>query len=101
MSKYIDADKLIAWCNETYQAQSTVQGKAYINAFLTKVLSCPTADVVEVVRCKDCRHWNSSRYDAILESAWGECRKSFEDYHCCETTENDYCSYGERKENER
>ena len=50
MSRYIDADKLVAWCMRTYQAQSTTEGKAYVNAFLTAVDSCPTADVVEVVR---------------------------------------------------
>ena len=48
MSRYIDAERLVAWCMETYKTQSTVSGKAYVNALLTKVDSCPTADVVEV-----------------------------------------------------
>ena len=48
MSRYIDADAVVAWCNRTFQAQSTTQGKSYVNAFLTAVDSCPTADVVEV-----------------------------------------------------
>lgn len=48
MSRYIDAEKLVAWCMETYQAQSTVLGKVYVNALLTAVDSCRTADVVEV-----------------------------------------------------
>lgn len=46
MPRYIDADKLVAWCMRTYQAQSNVAGKASVNAFLTAVDSCPTADVV-------------------------------------------------------
>ena len=46
MARYIDADKLVAWCRETFQVQSTVAGKAYIDAFLTAILSCHTADVV-------------------------------------------------------
>ncbi len=45
-ARYIDAEKLVAWCNETFQAQSTVTGKAYVNAFLTEALSCTTADAV-------------------------------------------------------
>jgi hypothetical protein len=48
MARYIDADKLVLWCNETYQVQSTVTGKAYVNDFLTKVLSCPTENVAPI-----------------------------------------------------
>ncbi len=48
MARYINADKLIAWCNQTFQAQSTVAGKAYVNALLTAVDSCPTADVAPI-----------------------------------------------------
>lgn len=47
MARYIDADKLIAWCMETFQVQSAVAGKAYADAFLTAVLSCQTADVAK------------------------------------------------------
>lgn len=48
----------------------------------------PTADVVEVVRCKDCR-WRGSedcamfyRCDCGEQHTWG--------------TDNDFCSYGEQ-----
>jgi hypothetical protein len=46
MPRYIDADKLVAWCTETAKVQSTPEGKAYVDAFLTAVFSCTTADVV-------------------------------------------------------
>ena len=91
MARYIDADKLVAWCAETYQAQSTTEGKAYVNAFLTTVDSCPTADVVEVVRCKDCKRFyrmeTSPSYD-------GRCLG-----YGYLVEANHYCSYGERSEN--
>ena len=45
MARYIDADKLVDWCKKTFQVQSTVAGKAYVDAFLTAVLSCPASDV--------------------------------------------------------
>ncbi len=45
MPRYIDADKLVAWCAGTFKVQSTVVGKAYVDSFLTAVLSCQTADV--------------------------------------------------------
>lgn len=41
----------------------------------------PTADVVEVVRCKDCTEWDKDEYEC---SHWYGFR------------EDDYCSYGER-----
>ena len=37
MSRYIDADKLVAWCEETYRAQSTSSGKEYVNAWNRRV----------------------------------------------------------------
>lgn len=58
-----------------------------------------SADVVEVVRCKDCKHWKDTSLDTVTEYHWGECRKPLGDYRYCETAENDYCSYGERSEN--
>ena len=95
MPRYIDADKLVAWCNETIKAQSTATGKEYVNAFLTAAFSCPTADVVEVVRCKDCKYLTKKMI--ADDSVW-----------ICKNAEGMvspdpdlYCSYGERKEDER
>ena len=55
-----------------------------------------TVDAVEVVRCKDCGWWNEN--DSIFCSATKECRcgywKGLFDY--CKP--NDFCSYGERKD---
>ena len=45
----------------------------------------------EVVRCKDCKHWQES-VDGITK--W--CPLLMDK----ETKENDFCSYGERKDNE-
>ena len=47
----------------------------------------PAADVVEVVRCKDCKH-----YKAVV-STCGNCYRTT----CIQHTE-DFCSYGKRKE---
>ena len=46
----------------------------------------PSADVVEVVMCKDCKHrkLNDIGY--------------FCNYHGCEMLDADFCSYGERAE---
>ena len=48
-------------------------------------LEClPSADVVEVVRCKDCKH-----------NVSGVCRH---DFALNFMRDNDFCSYGERRE---
>lgn len=55
-------------------------------------------DFVEPVRCKDCKYWKDTSFDTVTEDHWGECRKPLGDYRYCETAENDFCSYGERRE---
>ena len=60
------------------------------------------ADMVEVVRCKDCRSWEEVGVDPITSYRFGYCRhyqwQDVEDWEK-ETNDNDFCSYGERKEN--
>lgn len=48
---------------------------------------CPTVDAVEVVRCKDCKYWDDDRRCNGIEN--GLVREY--------TREDDFCSYGERK----
>lgn len=52
----------------------------------------PPADVTEVVRCKDCKHWQ--RHTGVVDSPNGHC-------FALETCTNgtDFCSYGERQTN--
>ena len=61
----------------------------------------PKADVVEVVRCKDCRSWEEVGVDPITSYRFGYCRHyqwQDREYSDRETNDNDFCSYGERKE---
>ena len=63
--------------------------------FTAMTMRFPTVDAVEVVRCKDCKHWNES--DSVFCTANKECRcrywKGLFDY--CKP--NDFCSCGERR----
>ena len=54
------------------------------------------ADVVEVVRCKDCKYWNEKGFDPILDVKFGicNCEHLENDYFYIETDETDFCSYG-------
>lgn len=63
-----------------------------INLYCKEDYECPhftpTADVVEVVRCKDCKHFGRD-----MGHGKHDCKK-YEMPYCLE---NDYCSYGERR----
>lgn len=83
MNRYIDADKLL----------NTLPDDLPYKASVKRVLiQAPTADVVEVVRCKDCRYYAVSDFNGEI-------------LHGCEANgglldcePNSFCSYGERRE---
>ena len=53
----------------------------------------PTVDAVSVVRCKDCKHWTYDNYHKH-----NYCSNKFGLRYVC--PENNFCSYGERREGE-
>lgn len=53
MSRFIDADELI---------KIGLQDGAYEYISVREIAEFPTADVVEVVRCKDCMHSEIDKY---------------------------------------
>lgn len=83
MPRYIDADKLT---DKIFPMGLVDDGRYTINAKAVKyaIDQTPTADAVEVVRCKDCKHY-------IAEDL--HCRM-----HFCIFAPNAFCSYGEREE---
>ena len=81
MSDYIkreDAIEIIARHDDTDGTIKVFSGR-FVNGLISAI---PTADVVEVVRCKDCKHLYQDN----------ECPLGLWFVH----TENDFCSYGER-----
>ncbi len=73
MARYIDVDKLIAEYDRVHIGPAGGARKLMVEA--------PTADVVEVVRCKDCAEWDEQEQ---------ECS------HYYGFRENDFCSFGEK-----
>ena len=68
------------------------------------VKAIPAADVVEVVRCRECKYWGDEdgklqRSDGVLFARCKVHNYLLDGRHTgwC-PTENDFCSYGERKE---
>ncbi len=63
------------------------------------ILSAPTVDAVEVVRCKDCvwcHKIEDLNYCENPNTPWID----DPDFDDITVADNDYCSYGERKDNE-
>ena len=84
MSRYIDADKY---------KQDLIQ-VGFLPALVVRVLDKqPTADVVEVVRCKDCKHC------ALTEEGEYNPEDIVCGYFMTDGMQaDDFCSYGERRE---
>ena len=79
MSRYIDADLAI-------KDAETIDPKYIeaINSFKSFIYAQPTADVVEVVMCKDCKYYEPNGVCANI--------------NFLSVSPNDYCSYAERTE---
>ena len=93
MSRYIDADKLIERILRLTIVTDDMYGMGIacgIERAVNVIQKHPTADVVEVVRCKDCKRFlqmeTSPSYD-------GKCLG-----YGYLVEANHYCSYGERRE---
>lgn len=98
--KYIDVEKAIKEIAETNIIQYEVDIEGFAKSQIKITLqrdtkqaiidllgNIPAADVVEPVYCKDCKF-----FDLCGDTA-GVCRK-----HDINTYADDYCSYGERKD---
>lgn len=90
MAEYIDKEAIMgtfkAFCADYLWNgnHSDFRAAPQWNDAVDIVLHSPPADVVEVVRCKDCRHYDKGAcWD---QAAYGRCWR-----------EDDYCSYGERR----
>ena len=104
MGEYIDREAMLEQI--TKRESLMVDDKMIsIDALREFIMNRPVADVVPVIRCKDCKHWsdNDGIYTAADGVHFARCR-----IHNYETlnglhegwcpTENCYCSLGERKE---
>lgn len=82
---YINTDDFL----ELFAVASTGQDKQFINTVKMVLEDTLAADVVEVVRCKDCKN-------LMFSDFYGECSKGYMGI----VSPDDYCSRGERKDGE-
>ena len=98
MSKYIDVDKIISYLNDEIEgcgdcdvySQPVVYGtRLGLEYSKSLVETAETADVVRVVRCKDCIHRDpeDKKCDCSFQAKGG----------IFPMDDDDFCSYGERR----
>lgn len=82
--RLIDADRLLKMMShwKPYMDMDNVR---------EAIKKMPAIDAVPVVRCKECRYYQNAK---VNKKGFLICPASG-----MEITEDDYCSYGERKEN--
>ena len=94
--RLIDANALFRAINRIKCPQGACMQDGIADA-CQAVMEAPTVDAVEVVRCKDCKHYDNS--EGIC---WCHLNSKFYpggfDWHGF--PEDGFCSYGERKDHE-
>lgn len=95
MPRYIDADKILSHLNDEIEGcedcdvcfrpvtYGTRLGLEYSKSL---VETAETADVVQVVRCVDCKYFYQDSNIKVCKH-----------WNCHSTTDGTYCSYGERR----
>ena len=90
MSRYIAKETLVEFITKGLNNSDKTKVFGYdAIEILTEIEYAPTADVVEVVRCKDCVHFDRKT---------STCNHFGYYTYAPDVDEDDYCSYGERIE---
>ena len=93
MARLIDADKLIDFIDVGHLRHSGEL--CYSETEVANLLlHAPTVDAVEVVRCRDCKHYKPQKKSAHWENSVNYCNRVV----TIKVQPYDFCSYGERKD---
>lgn len=94
MVEYIDREAAVKIAEKYGLANGSVLGRhtGMADCIASEIAALPAADVVPVVHCKDCKHYDM-----------GVCLKIYSDGNVHSAAwqsrnPDDYCSYGERKD---
>lgn len=94
--RLIDADELYSFVKAGEMNEYLDFGEGYnggIAFALKRIEIAPTVDAVPVVKCKDCKHWDSTN-----KIGWCNINSQIDaDGIWLAWNENDFCIYGERK----
>lgn len=94
--RLIDADALIEDIKSFWDWDSIdgITSTTVLKQTITDISHAPTIDAVPVVRCENCK------FGDWYDSASGECLCYCTEHGSSGHNENDYCSYGEREDDE-
>lgn len=95
MAKYINADEFVTKLDTIGNPDSEFATDDYIDGFsdgisetMKEVMTMPSADVVEVVRCKDCKYYREMyKLCSCRHDKWN-----------VYLNEDDFCSRGEKRD---
>lgn len=100
MAEYIEREALIKKLNEAPAYFDSGDIRYGIDIATQQVIEQPTADVVEVVRCKDCEHCCIST-DPKTNISIQKCGYvGFNPIQSSQVSDDFYCGFGELKERE-
>ena len=95
MAEYIERSEAIEFIKHN---TPNINGETTVKCVIRSLKNVPTADVAEIVRCKDCKYFVTNGIEP-----------SFCEYHtdnvgycdeACWVDENDFCSYGAKMDGE-
>lgn len=102
MARYVDVEGYRKLFDEEYKKTRELiyEGETHLDNLAegfseaSRVIDrMPTADVVEVVRCKECVWWEARTYGSTI----GRCENPRNGLVSEYSEHTDFCSYGERK----
>ena len=66
----------------------------WVEQIVDRLRNDPDAEWVEIIRCKDCKHWTNNIGDSKLRDNYCNDEAHGFYYQC---SEDDYCSFAERR----
>ena len=98
MAEYIEREALIAFLEDNHDNKDWLVNQYNADWICSWIENQPAADVVAVVRCRDCR--NSMLWRKPTDTVIGEClirKMHSEDEVFCQVGADDFCSCGVRR----
>ena len=99
--RLIDADKIYDAVERRYRVSSGIEHRCERDLLelicLSETVDATPVDAIEVVRCKDCKHYKEFRTKRNKQIMRLCCRMGKNDMEYS-VKPDDFCSYGERKD---
>lgn len=79
-------EEMITYFNQTVSEMDIDREyKMILLGIVTALLQKHDEDVAQIVRCKDCKHWDADEHDCNIKTGWFACGADW------------FCADGERK----